>query len=91
MKTQSVHQKIEELVQNYLNIPSLHKDRRYDRHDVSVQQVEKALRAAFLMGEKLGYSHGFNDASEACDCSLEDHVHETKILQMHVDREKQFV
>ena len=70
MKIENIHNKILQIAKTYLNIYSF-----YNKHEltsVSVGSVEKALKTAFLQGERLGYEHGFNDAKEACECSLEE-------------------
>jgi len=74
MKHENIHKKLEELSRNYLAIFSLHKSQHDELHEVSVKQVEKALKSAFLVGERFGYKYGFEDAKQAYECSLEEKV-----------------
>jgi len=73
MKYKNIHERIEDIARRYLGIDSL---KNIQRGEFTTYQVEKALKAAFSMGEKLGYSHGFKDAKEACNCSFE-HIEPT--------------
>lgn len=46
------------------------------RYELTILQVKKALKEAYLLGEKNGYKHGFTDASAVCDCSIEASVND---------------
>lgn len=74
MKYKNVNDRLEELARNYLEIPSFYTSELSEKHEVSGQQLEKALKAAYLIGEKNGYSNGFGDAKYACNCSLDHFI-----------------
>jgi hypothetical protein len=86
MKNQNLHQQLEDLARLHLRVMSLHKSKHSEVYTVSVQQIEKALRSAFLKGEKIGYKQGFSDAKQACNCSLDD-----IILPINIDKTEAMV
>lgn len=87
----SIHQKLEEIAKNHLEIPSLHKSQQHDRYNFSIQQIEKALKYAYLMGERYGYKHGFSDARQTCDCPLDYVFPITAISPLVIDKPKTVV
>jgi len=89
MKHKNLNQKLEEIARTHLGIDIFSKALIFDSHEITNRQVEKALRAAYLLGEKSGYKHGFGDAKEACDCVLQEDLDETPISP--IDFSKQLV
>jgi len=74
MKHKNINQKLEDVARNHLGIDVFGRAFIIDSYTVSNKQIEKALKAAYLLGEKSGYKHGYNDASEACPCSMDEEV-----------------
>ncbi len=65
---------------------------------VGMIQLEKALKAAYLAGEKCGYKHGFKDATTACDChetlvndGLQEFIEDVREKRKGVDRDSKSV
>lgn len=79
MNHKSIHQKLEDVARKYLRIGMLHKSQMIDTHTLTNCQIEKALKAAYLMGEKNGYKRGYEDASHLCECSMEEIISPIKI------------
>ena len=65
MKQNTVHQTLEEISRKHFGVTSLEKCEKFE---VSINQIELALRSAFLSGEKIGYKYGFKDGKNICDC-----------------------
>jgi Rad3-related DNA helicase len=82
MKHKNLNQKLEEIARTHLGIDVFSKAPSFDSHEITNRQIEKALKAAYLLGEKSGYKHGFSDAKEACPCSLEEEVEEESKLPL---------
>jgi len=78
MKHKNLNQQLEEIARTHLGIDVFSKALVVDTHDITNRQIEKALKAAYLLGEKSGYKHGFGDAKEACDCELHEHLEDQK-------------
>lgn len=78
MKHKNLNQRLEEIARTHLGIDVFSKALIVDSHDITNRQIEKALKAAYLLGEESGYKHGFGDAKEACDCDLHEHTEEQK-------------
>jgi hypothetical protein len=72
MKPKNINQKIEDIAKKHINI--VFTESMDDIHEVTNVQIENALKAAYLLGEKTGYKHGFKDAKVACDCILEKNI-----------------
>lgn len=65
-KSVPVHQTLETLARRHLGVASLSEVEKNEIHEVSVNQITEALRAALLHGEKVGYEHGVKDSSLTC-------------------------
>lgn len=84
MNHKSVHQKLEDIARNQLGIGILHKSQMIDTHTLTNHQIEKALKAAYLMGERNGYKHGYEDASHLCECSMEEIISPIEIDKTNI-------
>lgn len=82
MNHKNLNQKLEEIARKHLGVDVFDKALIIDSHDVTNLQIEKALKAAYLLGETSGYKHGFGDAKEACDCEF--HEEENKSFPLTV-------
>ena len=72
MKYKSIEQKLEEAARKHLGVTSLHNSQDGEMHKITVRQLNRALKAAYLAGEQIGYGLGFSNAKLAGDCSLEE-------------------
>ncbi len=71
MKHKNLNQKLEEIARAHLGIDVFSQ----------IPTLEKSLKEAYLLGEKVGYKHGFSDAKEACLCNLEEEPNEPLIFK----------
>lgn len=78
MKHKNINQKLEDIARTHLGVNVFSKAFIFDSHNLTNRQIEKALKSAYLLGEKAGYKHGFGDAKEACDCELHEHSENEK-------------
>lgn len=76
MKNQNIHQQLENVARKYLGVPLLRKSFEKESYTLTPLQLEKALKEAYKIGEKLGYESGFNDAKDVCECPAENPVSE---------------
>jgi hypothetical protein len=73
MKVKDVNKKLEEIARKYCGVASLkHIQQGEEIQTITIYQLEKALKSAFLSGEKAGYKQGFSDAKQACNCILDE-------------------
>jgi hypothetical protein len=73
MKVKDVNKKLEDIARKYCGVASLgHIQPEEGTQTITIYQLEKALKSAFLSGEKAGYKQGFSDAKQACNCVLDD-------------------
>lgn len=80
MKHKNLNNRLEEIARINLGINIFSKALLFDSHVITNRQIEKALKSAYLLGEKSGYKHGFGDAKEACDCDLHDYTEEKNLI-----------
>jgi hypothetical protein len=74
MKHKNINQKLEDIARIHLGMDVFSKAPTFGSHEINNRQIEKALKAAYLLGEKSGYKYGFGDAKEACPCSMDEEV-----------------
>jgi len=81
----TLQQQLEELTKKHLGIASLSKSHNSDMHELSIYQIEKILKSVYLLGEKQGYKHGFEDAylSSESEIRFELDKETVEFLQTH--------
>lgn len=94
MKSISIHQKLEEVARKHLGLTTLNRLHQGDTYIVSAHQIEKALKAALMMGEQSGYMNGYKDATSICkklNVSVDEIENLNKLSKNSIDRNLQFV
>ena len=88
-KIKTLQQQLEELTTKHLGISSLNKSHNDDYHELTIYQIEKILKSVYLLGEKQGYKHGFEDAYLSSETEIRFEIDNDTLRMIEENKEFQ--